>query len=1501
MKNQKTHNKKNYLMRDIIIKPRVSSWTTKFFIPNFFIGHPNLRDNLRTLRKHPHFKPFRMALTAWLIFTLTTGSLGIYSFMNAPNARASDSWYNSSWGYRKKITFDNSAQAENLLNFPVLVKLSSSNIDYTKTQDLGQDIRFTDSDGTTLLKYEIEKWDETGSSFVWVKVPQIDASSSTDYIYIYYGNVGASDVQDATNVWDSSFLGVWHMKETSGTNIADSTGNHKDGTKTGANNPAPITGTIDGAQSFGGSDRVGTTINNALTDFSVEVWFKDNGVSDSGGYERLADKSYTGCFWFGRNSTSANSWGGGVLETSDPYGVFVTLTDGVWHQISSVRSGTTHYVYGDGGSVSNHNTVSATACDTTNFAIGAYGDSGQSQQRFGGIIDEVRLSNIARSAPWLAASYKSGKDTFNTFGTEEVPDHPPNTPTNSSPSNLATRQSITPTLTSSAFSDPDVGDTQTAAEWQITTTSGNYTSPIYDSGTDTTNKTSITIPGSTLNYGITYYWHVRHEDNKNAGNLSWSSYSTETSFTTVARPATPTNSSPANGAINQDTFLTLSASAFSDSDPGSSQSAAQWQVRTTSDATYSSPAFDSGIDTSNLISIAVTAGSLAKDTVYYWHVRYRDDLGNWSAYSAETVFTTGTTPITVVSIGATEYQSGETTNLTVQIQKADGTPLNSATTTITIYKPDNSVVVNSASMTYLPSSSGLYYYSYLIPATEGVYTYQVTATYQSNTSYSSHAFHVSPALNTISTINTNLNTVNTNLNTANTNLNTANTNLNSLANNLDVLIGAFIVTQSTVNDLSASATSFITALTNSTNDFYKNAVLTFTAGTLNGQVRRISAYNGSTKAITLDPSLTSAPGNGDAFTITKQNVRVEEQAAAIKTTGEDTNTKVTDIQTKTNDIQTKVTDIQTKTNSIYSLLQTVDTNLSATQSAVNNLRASQQKMYTLNLSDISEVASNSNYRSTLMVRDYEGNPIDLAEAPTITIYNSTRAEALTETAMSKVIGATGVYEYVFPISSGALAGLWEALVNVDTGGTANNFLNDYFQVTGSPTQVLVNSITANSLNNILANVTITNEGTSEYEYHYEYCIVASSDNACGGDDDVFYGSGSKKIGAGVAYNTVLPVPPGNPMSVSVAGTYYFKLVVYYGVEASGASQQFTVGSGTNNPPISGGGDNSQITTLNTVSSEINTLRQEIQTQSTQLSKTLALLGNVDPNAPGFKSLLDINLSNTKDLKEVQNKISDLKAVSSVAQKIIEQNGSAPIVETYMKFNSVEIHFLITNPLKKSQTVQFKAFLPEEARPENIMDSSGLKVEYDPNAKTYFVSGDISLGPKQTIIKKVEMKDIWVFDETELNLIKQQASDIVKTLSGTELESQGIILKGDIETTINMVLSKQKDSYSSPQDHIVAYRENKDRVAKVQSEFNQLKNLITQNDSSKNIVGNIGGIQTFATWGIILAIVFGFALLAAVIFAMWRHQTMLTTRIIGMNRRDFEPLEKEENGGTKRKI
>lgn len=136
-----------------------------------------------------------------VVFLATT----FLNTLTTPLAHAVDPWWDSSWTRRIKLDFGNASRAENLTNFTVLVALNSGNIDYTKTKDDGSDLRFLDADGTTVLDYEIEKWDEAGTSYVWVKVPQINASSNTDYMYMYYNNASATAGATGTATWDSSY------------------------------------------------------------------------------------------------------------------------------------------------------------------------------------------------------------------------------------------------------------------------------------------------------------------------------------------------------------------------------------------------------------------------------------------------------------------------------------------------------------------------------------------------------------------------------------------------------------------------------------------------------------------------------------------------------------------------------------------------------------------------------------------------------------------------------------------------------------------------------------------------------------------------------------------------------------------------------------------------------------------------------------------------------------------------------------------------------------------------------------------------------------------------------------------------------------------------------------------------------------------------------------------------------------------------------------------------
>lgn len=70
-----------------------------------------------------------------------------------------------------------------------------------------------------------------------------------------------------------------------------------------------------------------------------------------------------------------------------------------------------------------------------------------------------------------------------------------------------------------------------------------------------------------------------------------------------------------------------------------------------------------------------------------------------------------------------------------------------------------------------------------------------------------------------------------------------------------------------VNDASATTTSFVTDLSETGTDHWKDAFLTFRTGSLTLETRKVTGYNGTTKAVSFTSAWSAPPANGDAFSI----------------------------------------------------------------------------------------------------------------------------------------------------------------------------------------------------------------------------------------------------------------------------------------------------------------------------------------------------------------------------------------------------------------------------------------------------------------------------------------------------------------------------------------------------------------------------------------------------------------------------------------------------------
>lgn len=117
----------------------------------------------------------------------------IFAFLVALFASTSVSFSLDTRGFEKKSVFTVSAAGQTAIGentysgAPVLLRISPETVpgfSYDIVKSDGSDIAFTDSAGT-VLPHEIDTWDPKGTSFVWVRLPEVTASTTFNF---YFGN-----------------------------------------------------------------------------------------------------------------------------------------------------------------------------------------------------------------------------------------------------------------------------------------------------------------------------------------------------------------------------------------------------------------------------------------------------------------------------------------------------------------------------------------------------------------------------------------------------------------------------------------------------------------------------------------------------------------------------------------------------------------------------------------------------------------------------------------------------------------------------------------------------------------------------------------------------------------------------------------------------------------------------------------------------------------------------------------------------------------------------------------------------------------------------------------------------------------------------------------------------------------------------------------------------------------------------------------------------------------
>lgn len=454
-------------------------------------------------------------------FAFKPSSENLSQAINNRHLYVLDPWYNSNWGYRKEITINSSQVPSDLTNFPVLINLSSDSDLVSHAQTDGDDILFTNDTGTK-LNHEIESWNNTGNGdlVAWVNVTSLSHDTDTD-IYMYYGNSGASNQENPEDVWDSNYVAVWHMDESSG-NIIDSSGTIADHSFSGSL-PDKRDGVIDGCQDFDGTcdyidfgDESATEVSNP----TLTAWVKTDDYTDSlnGAITRGNVFGATHEYSYKMDFHSGNARFSVTDALNNGYSTgHLAISDNKWHMYALVYDGSNVISYKDssrnvGDSFSGSIDYTKT-CDS--FVI----SEETCDYEFAGRMDEIRLSSIARSDDWINTEYNSMNNATNggffSLGSEETSN---NAPSFSGWQPTGIDQNLQPTAN---VTINDIDGDNTVVDWYISTDNTTWGSPSRHVATHTANTSDSYTVSEASSYNTKYYAKVTANDGTDNSTQYW--------------------------------------------------------------------------------------------------------------------------------------------------------------------------------------------------------------------------------------------------------------------------------------------------------------------------------------------------------------------------------------------------------------------------------------------------------------------------------------------------------------------------------------------------------------------------------------------------------------------------------------------------------------------------------------------------------------------------------------------------------------------------------------------------------------------------------------------------------------------------------------------------------------------------------------------------------------------------------------------------------------------
>jgi hypothetical protein len=455
------------------------------------------------------------------------------------------------WSFRKVIQIDQGyiditdEPSGRLVNFPVLISITDSGLRDNAQSD-GDDIVFTDVDGKTVLDHEIEVYKSaTGTLETWVKIPELGTDMDPPdpkTIYMYYGNPNCDSQQNPNGVWSNGYVGVWHLNE-AGTGIRkDSTNNKCNGIPKWYEGDEKVNGVVGYADNLDGTPAQGDNIEissdklNLWQRLTIEGWMKPT-VDKNGILMSRTDKPFTVYqygFAYCPTTPLIQPLSLSYAKTKWANWTNQLLTLNQWHYVAVTVNGLDAYAY---KSNPDFVTLPSKVLDNSiNPTPGLFNKIGarykgggagvdSTAYEFAGIIDEVRVSEVARSQGWLHTTFNTihykNSGFIASIGAQESPqtNQPPYIG-NEIPNDKSSDVSVSTNNIMAFIFDQNTNDN---FDWTITTNPNIGQS----SGSSPYTGGLMICAVSNLQHATTYTWTVTATDNNGNENIQTFTFTTQ--------------------------------------------------------------------------------------------------------------------------------------------------------------------------------------------------------------------------------------------------------------------------------------------------------------------------------------------------------------------------------------------------------------------------------------------------------------------------------------------------------------------------------------------------------------------------------------------------------------------------------------------------------------------------------------------------------------------------------------------------------------------------------------------------------------------------------------------------------------------------------------------------------------------------------------------------------------------------------------------------------------